>query len=900
VSELLPFIISGLVTGAVYGLAGTGLVLTYKTSGIFNFGYGAMATAAAYFYYWLNVVKGYGWVTSALLAIVVAGVVMGYVMELIARGLSRQTTTMQIVGTVGLIVLAQGLVSIKFGPDPLVVAQFIPHGGETFEVLNTQVTYAQLTITVVAVLAVAAMYAMFRFTRVGLAMRAVVDDPELLDTKGTNPINIRRFAWFIGSVFAALSGVLLAPIVGLEPIALTFLVVQAFGAAAVGRFTNIPLTLLGGLAIGVAASLSTKYVLDVHWLTGFGPSVPFLVLFIALLATPRRKLVRPSQLQTRPMVRWRAPIAVQGAGAVVVLAVLLMVPTFAGDKLPFWSTSLSRVILFLSLGLLVRTSGQVSLCQVAFAAIGTVAFSQLAVGANFPWILALLVGALVAVPIGAVLAIPAIRLSGLFLALATFGFGILVEQMFYGRSFMFTQSTAGRAMPRPSFADGDKSFYYVILAFVVACALLIVLIHRIRLGRMLRGMADSPLAVSILGLSINVTKTLVFCISAYLAAVAGILYGCSLTVASASDSYYSSFTSLTLVAILILAPFGEPWYALVAGLTGLIPAYLTGSQVPYWLNAAFGFLAIIIAINGGPQPVPVAVQRAIDRIARRGQSRPSTTDARDATALAVRPKPDPTVPGLEAIGLVVRFGGLEAVRNVNLRAPFGQITGLIGPNGAGKTTMFNACGGLNRPSRGTIHLRGDDISALSPAARGRRGLGRTFQMMELCDTLSVGENVALGREAALAGAGVVSQIAASSEDERTVRQAADAAMALCGISELVDVQAGLLSTGQRRLVELARCIAGDFDLLLLDEPSSGLDKDETAKFAAVITRVVAERGTGILLVEHDMSLVMDVCQYIYVLDFGELLFEGPPAEVARSSLVQAAYLGSSSELPVGA
>jgi ABC-type branched-subunit amino acid transport system ATPase component/branched-subunit amino acid ABC-type transport system permease component len=894
VHELLPFIVYGLVTGSVYGLAGTGLVLTYKTSGIFNFGYGALATAAAYLFYWLNVVHGLNWQLSAAISVLGAGLVMGLLMELIARQLSRQTTTMQIVGTVGLIVLVQGLVSIKFGADPLVVPQFIPHGFETFEVFDTPVSYAQLTITLVAVAAVAAMYTLFRFTRTGLAMRAVVDNPDLLDTKGTNPISIRRAAWIIGSLFAALSGVLLAPVVGLDSIALTFLVVQAFGAAAVGRFTNIPITLIGGLVIGIAASLSTKYVLDITWLSGFGPSVPFIVLFIALLATPRGKLVQASQLVTRPVVQWRAPLAVQGAGALIVLAVLLTVPMFAGTHLPFWNTALSRVVLFLSLGLLIRTSGQVSLCQVAFAAIGAVAFSQLAVNAGLPWLVAVLLGALVAVPIGAMLAIPAIRLSGLFLALATFGFGILVEQMFYGRSFMFTPTASGRAMPRPSFATGDKSFYYVILAFVVVAALLIVAIHRMRLGRMLRGMADSPLAVSILGLSTNVTKTLVFCISAYLAAIAGILYGCSVTVASASDPYYASFTSLTLVAILMLAPFGEPWYAVVAGLTALIPGYLSGATVPYWLNAAFGFFAILIAMNGGPQPVPTALQKLLDRLP--GRIRPGESAAATGTKPGdARPasKPDPNAPGLEADRLLVRFGGLVALKDVNLRASFGQITGLIGPNGAGKTTMFNACGGLNRPSQGTIRFRGEDISRMSPSARGRRGLGRTFQMMALCDTLTVAENVALGREAALAGNGVLSQVAASRDDERTVRQAAGAAMELCSIADLATMQAGQLSTGQRRLVELARCIAGEFDLLLLDEPSSGLDKDETAQFASVISRVVAERGTGILLVEHDMSLVMDVCQYIYVLDFGVLLFEGDPAAVASSPVVQAAYLGSS-------
>jgi ABC-type branched-subunit amino acid transport system ATPase component len=228
----------------------------------------------------------------------------------------------------------------------------------------------------------------------------------------------------------------------------------------------------------------------------------------------------------------------------------------------------------------------------------------------------------------------------------------------------------------------------------------------------------------------------------------------------------------------------------------------------------------------------------------------------------------------------------------------GRITGLIGPNGAGKTTTFNACSGLNRPSAGDVLLHGKDISHLSPAARARRGIGRSFQVMQLCESLTVLENVALGREASQAGARPLSQLIASPSERRVKDSAAAEALELCGISHLARTQAGALSTGQRRLVELARCLAGPFDLLLLDEPSAGLDRDETAQFGEVLTRVISERGCGILLVEHDMSLVLRVCHHIYVLDFGVLIFDGDPETVAASAIVQAAYLGSEAVAPL--
>jgi ABC-type branched-subunit amino acid transport system ATPase component len=247
---------------------------------------------------------------------------------------------------------------------------------------------------------------------------------------------------------------------------------------------------------------------------------------------------------------------------------------------------------------------------------------------------------------------------------------------------------------------------------------------------------------------------------------------------------------------------------------------------------------------------------------------------------------------LEIADVSVAYGGHKAVSNVSLQAPLGRITGLIGPNGAGKTTTFNACSGLLRPTTGTVRLNDHDITHRSPAARARMGLGRTFQRMELVNAMTARVNVALGAECPLVGVNAIRQVFSTGAQRRAVEEATSAALELCGISHLADRTVGTLSTGQRRLVELARTLAGGFRLLLLDEPSSGLDEEETEKFGAILQNVVAERGLGILIVEHDMALVMSVCDYLYVLDFGHLIFEGTPAEVQASELVHAAYLGS--------
>ncbi|MCU1691850.1 MAG: transporter ATP-binding protein [Frankiales bacterium] len=249
--------------------------------------------------------------------------------------------------------------------------------------------------------------------------------------------------------------------------------------------------------------------------------------------------------------------------------------------------------------------------------------------------------------------------------------------------------------------------------------------------------------------------------------------------------------------------------------------------------------------------------------------------------------------GLSVQDVVVRYGSHVAVNKICLEAPLGEVTALIGPNGAGKTTTFNACSGLLRPTSGRVDLLGADVTSATPQKRAQRGMGRTFQRMELFDSLPVRENVALGREAGIAGSRPWRHLRGSRAQDRELAAIAESAIEQCGISELADRRPGDLSTGQRRLVELARCIAGGFQVMLLDEPSSGLDKGETLEFGRIL-RSLAEQGIGILIVEHDMGLVMSICDYIYVLDFGQPIFEGTPAEVAASPLVRAAYLGSDS------
>ena len=252
-------------------------------------------------------------------------------------------------------------------------------------------------------------------------------------------------------------------------------------------------------------------------------------------------------------------------------------------------------------------------------------------------------------------------------------------------------------------------------------------------------------------------------------------------------------------------------------------------------------------------------------------------------------------PVLRATDVTMCFGGLVALDDVSLEVPAGRIVGLIGPNGAGKTTMFNVLTGLLEPTRGRIDYLGENISRWPPHRRGRAGIARTFQRLALFSRLSVHDNLVASWESSHPGA-----VLGRSRAKRIERVAE--VMGLLDLWPVADRMAGGLSTGKGRMVELGRALCTDPRVLLLDEPGSGLDANETAVFSAVLQAVVSGRGDrhpevappAILMVEHDMALVMDVCSSLTVLDFGSVIARGTPSQVRADANVRAAYLGDAS------
>jgi len=566
------------------------------------------------------------------------------------------------------------------------------------------------------------------------------------------------------------------------------------------------------------------------------------------------------------------------------LAVAALVPLVTSNTYYLFVAILIGISIVVTTGLnvLAGASGQVSLGQAGFYALGAYAGALVAARAGLSFWLALPVAALLGVVVGAVLGLASLRVSGPYLAMVTIAFGIIVEHGLIEWDAL-TGGFGGIAdIARPGLGGPPLTlgrYYYVVGLAVLASLALARNLGRSPWGRALLAVRDSELAAASLGLNPYQVRTAAFTLGAAFAAVGGCLY--AFLAGFVSPDSFTLQTSILFLLIVLFGGLGRVLGPVVGSVVLIVLPELLHGFSDYRLVMYGGLLlGSIYFLPGG----------VVGALARDGRGR---RDADPAEAVAWKPGAA-EAPPLEARGLQMRFGGIVALADGHLALAPGRVHGLIGPNGAGKTTLLNILSGFYRPSAGVVALGACALTGLGPHRIARAGVARTFQTTRLFETLSVLENVLVGLLGGRPGSLAAALLGPPSvrARERRFRAEARGLLAFVGYAGDPDVLARNLPFGHKRLVEIARALARQPAVLLLDEPAAGLSQEEIAGLADLIARIRAA-GTSVLLVGHHMDLVMSVSDRVTVLNDGRVIATGAPADVQQNSAVLEAYLGVS-------
>jgi len=597
------FLVLGVTISAVYAISATGLVVTYTTSGVFNFAHGAVGMFLAFVYWELRVHRGWPSPLALLVTLGVVAPVIGAALDLIVmrRLLRGASVATKLVVTLALLFAFQGAALAIWGIELRTVPGL--WGDRSLTIAGLVVTWDQIT-TVLTALAVAfGLRLLFRQTRLGVAMRAVVDNPELCAVKGLDPNGVTAASWALGSMLAGLAAILIAPGLNLEVNTLSLLVVSAYAAAVVGRMQSLPATFAGALALGISQTLLVGYLpQDNELVRNLKPAMPFLLLFAALLLRPERRLPERARTHGEPAP---PPLGTTiGLGAGAVLAALVVSGRLSDFQLLVGSKALLFSCITLSLVLLTGLSGQVSLMQMSFAGIGAVVVGKL--GADVPWLLGLLLAAVTAGVVGCLVALPVLRLRGIYLALCTLAFAILMDGLVFGNSRLLGGGGT-LAVPRPDIlgidVSSEQAMFVLATAAVALYANVFLAVRRSAFGRMLSALRDSPTASQMMGMDLTGVKLRVFGLSALLAGSAGALLGALQVRVGALDFLY--FRSLTVLLVATIFGITSVSGALLgAGFFVVLPELLravgsadgggaTGSQALQPL--IIGLMAIAVA-----------------------------------------------------------------------------------------------------------------------------------------------------------------------------------------------------------------------------------------------------------------------------------------------------------------
>ncbi|MFI1646929.1 ATP-binding cassette domain-containing protein [Streptomyces avidinii] len=902
--DLLVFVLSGLVSGALYALLATGLVLSYSASGLFNFAHGATAYLCALTFYELH--SGLGWpaVPAALLVVCVLAPGLGWGLDrLMFRRLARVGETAQIVATIGLLValpaaglwvvelLADAGAPVKPAENQFGLPGVGPSPAKSWQLAEgVGIDSDQLITWVVTALVAVALWVLMRHTQLGLQLRAAVDNRSLTELRGISADRLSSVAWMIASGLAGLAGVLATPLLGLSAHDFTLFLFVSATAAVIGRFASVPLAFAGGLGLGVLQNLVAGYASFAESITGFRTAVPFLILFGGLLVLTRRARTAGVAAADAPPVDHLAGAPWSRRWGVWAVGAALLCVAFYTVTTPFWSGLLAQglaiALVFMSFTVVTGLGAMVSLAQGTFVT-GAALVAGLLMSRGWPFVAALAVGTCVAALLGALVALPALRLGGRSLALATLALAFLADQVLFQLRWL-RNGDAGWSIPRPVFGPVDLSDDRALgVALVVLVALVAAGLSALRdspSGRAMLAVRSAPAAAVASGVSVLRTKLLLFTLSAGLAGFGGVLYASYNTRITATD--FTAMTGLVWLAVVVAAGVRRPQYAVVAGLVfavapRVLADYVTASaHLPVIL---FGLAGLALANDPdgycAAVPVRLAKRRAAGPAPRiPAQPGPAGPPAAASRGSAPDPAPHtpagPDLPGeagpaLELRGVTAGYDGGLVLHGVDLAVRPGEILAVLGPNGAGKSTACRVAAGLLPAAAGAVYVGGRDATRDGAVRRSRSGVLLAPEGRGIFPALTIEENLALYLTEADARAAVYARFPRLAERRR--------------------IPAGALSGGEQQMLALAPLLQRPPAVLIADEPSLGLAPRVVEEVYALLTEL-RDAGTALLLVEEKAAEILGIADTVAYLSQGRVSWCGPRAEVEADRLTEA-YLG---------
>jgi branched-chain amino acid transport system permease protein len=622
---MLQFVIAGLVLGGIYAIASAGLVITYTSSGILNFAFGAIAYFIARFYYYLHTQESWGIVAAAVVSICVAAPALGVILYFaLFRYLRLSSPLIKVVATIGLLVAIPSLATIIFGSAAIQLAPGLaPQPVAVYQFLGVPVTLDQIIVYACVIVTVFAGAIVLRYTEVGLKVRAMVDSPAMTDLSGTNPNAISVGVWAVSTFFAGLVGVLAAPIIGLDPSKFQVLIAASFAAVVAAKMRNLPVAVLIGLLMGVATSLFQRYLPPAsQWTTEIIDAIPFMVIAIFLIYSLLRRgrvgetegwggaLDRAITPQGESRLAGSTTSALETAslgfvgkyaGPLLLIVIVSALPLIvSGYWVGLFAQAFAFAVIFLSWTIVTGEGGMLWLCQITFAGVGAITTAQLATNHGWPVLVAALVGGLVAMAMGAIVGFLSIRLGDLYVALVTLTFGLLMENLVFTLP-SFVNQGLGLSVNRPEFAASDLRFTYLCLAVFVIVALFIVNFRRSSTGLALNAARWSDAGARTSGISVVQMKVIAGSLAAFIAGIGGAL----LVMAQSpfDPSSFATFEGVVWLAIFVTIGVRSNAAALIAGLSFVMLPALTQAYISWtWVTNALPVLFGLGAISAAKYP----------------------------------------------------------------------------------------------------------------------------------------------------------------------------------------------------------------------------------------------------------------------------------------------------------